>query len=39
MYQILFFIVIQDISLIVNNVPDPEFHWSVDYEFYSRLGI
>ena len=38
-YQILPFIINRDISSIGNKVPDREFYWSVDHEFYSRLGI
>ena len=38
-YQMLPFIIRRDISPIRNKVPDREFYWSVDHEFYSRLGI
>ena len=38
-YQMLPFIFSQDISPIRNKVPVREFCWSVDREFYSRLGI
>ena len=38
-YHLLPFNVIRDISPIRNKVPDREFCWSVDHEFYSRLGI
>ena len=37
--QVLHFIVSQDISPIENKVPDREFYWNADHEFYSRLGI
>ena len=39
MYQMLLFIVSRVISPIRNKVRDREFHWSVDHEFYFRLGI
>ena len=37
-YKMLPFIVSQDISPIENKVPDREFYWSTDHEFYFRLG-
>ena len=33
------FIVSQDISPTGNKVPDREFYWSANYEFYSRFGV
>ena len=38
-YQMLPFIFSRDISPIGNKVPDREFYWSANYEFYSRFGI
>ena len=36
-YQVLPFIVNRGTSPIGNKVPDREFYWSVNLEFYSRL--
>ena len=38
-YQMLPFIFSRYISPIGNKVPDREFYWSANYEFYSRFGI
>ena len=38
-YQMLPFIVRGSISLIWNKVPDREFYWSANHEFYSKLAI
>ena len=33
------FIVSRNTSLIGNKIPDLEFYWSTNHEFYSRSGI
>ena len=38
-YQVLLFIVSRETSPIGNKVPDWEFYWSTDDEFYTRLEI
>ena len=37
--QVLAFIVSRDTSPIGNKVPDQEFYWSANHEFYTRFGI
>ena len=38
-YQVLLFVVSRNTLATRNKFPDREIYWSVDLEFYSRLGI
>ena len=38
-YQVLLFVVSRNTFATRNKFPDREIYWSVDLEFYSRLGI